>query len=71
MEWIDLISFNILIPITLLLGFAPFFPRPHIYEKLSMLKEGTLKKPLDIFDLLYHLSPFVLLLVKVVREIST
>ncbi len=71
MEWIDLISFNILVPLTLLLGFAPFFPRPHIYEKLIMLKEGTLRKPLDIFDLLYHISPFVLLLIKIVREIST
>lgn len=71
MEWIDLISFNMLVPLTLLLGFAPFFPRPHIYEKLTMLKEGTLRKPLDIFDLLYHLSPFILLLIKVVREIST
>lgn len=70
MEWIDLISFNMLVPLTLLLGFAPFFPRPHIYEKLSMLKDGTLRKPLDIFDLLYHLSPFVLLIIKIVREIS-
>ena len=56
---------------TFLLGFAPFYPRPHIYEKLSMLKNGTLKKPLDIFDLLYHISPFVVLLIKVCREISS
>jgi hypothetical protein len=70
MELIDTISYSILIPMTFLLGFAPFYPSPHIYEKLSMLKNGTLKKPLDIFDLLYHISPFVVLFIKVSRDIS-
>ncbi len=71
MEFIDTISYSYLIPMTFLLGFAPFFPRPHIYEKLSMLRNGTLKKPLDIFDLLYHISPFVILLIKASRELSS
>jgi hypothetical protein len=69
MELIDTISYSILIPMTFLLGFAPFYPKPHIYEKLSMLRNGTLKKPLDIFDLLYHISPFVVLLIKISRDI--
>jgi hypothetical protein len=71
MEFIDTIPYSYLIPMTFLLGFAPFFPRPHIYEKLSMLRNGTLKKPLDIFDLLYHISPFVILLIKASRELSS
>ena len=71
MEFIDTISYSILLPMTFLLGFAPFFPRPHIYEKLAMLRNGTLKKPLDIFDLLYHISPFVILIIKVSRELSS
>jgi len=70
MELIDDISYSILLPMTILLGFAPFFPRPHIVEKLSMLRNGTLKKPLDIFDLLYHISPFIILGIKVSREFS-
>ncbi len=49
------------------LGLAPFVPEPHIWEKLKMLKAGTLKKPIDVFDLLLHTAPFLFLAVKLVR----
>ncbi|PHQ97647.1 MAG: RND transporter [Marinosulfonomonas sp.] len=49
------------------LGLAPFFPQPHIWEKLKMIKAGTLKRPLDIFDFVLHAAPFVLLAVKLGR----
>ena len=29
-----------------------------------MLKKGELKKPIDIFDLLFHMVPWTLLVVK-------
>ncbi len=67
-DWIDNLSYSILLPITIIIGLAPFFPEPHLYEKLKMLKQGTLKKPLDIFDLLYHLTPLTILLIKVFRN---
>ncbi|MFN9210575.1 MAG: RND transporter [Betaproteobacteria bacterium] len=51
----------------LLLGFAPSTPEPHISEKLKMLAAGTLRRPLDIFDLLFHASPFVLVGLKLLR----
>lgn len=57
----NLLNYRFLIPLVLLLGFAPFVPQPHIVEKLRMLLVGTLKKPLDIFDLLWHAWPFLLL----------
>ena len=47
----------------LTLGLAPYTP-PHIWEKLMMLKKGTLKRPLDWFDLFLHLTPWVLLFLK-------
>jgi len=56
-----LLSYQVLIPLLLLLGFAPFLPQPHIVEKLGMLLTGTLEKPLDIFDLVWHAWPFALL----------
>ena len=34
----------------LTLGLAPYNP-PHLWEKLVMLKKGTLKRPVDWFDL--------------------
>ena len=49
------------------LGLAPFFPEPHIWEKIKMIKTGTLKRPLDIFDFLMHLAPFLLLAAKLVQ----
>lgn len=47
----------------LTLGLAPFRP-PHVWEKLNMLVGGTLNAPADIFDLLMHGAPWVLLLLK-------
>jgi hypothetical protein len=32
-----------------------------------MLADGTLRRPIDIFDLLYHGAPWVLLALKLVR----
>ncbi len=46
------------------LGLAPFVPEPHIWEKIKMLKAGTLKRPLDWFDLLLHAAPFMVLAAK-------
>jgi len=56
-----LIAFVLL---ALTLGLAPFFPEPHIWEKIKMLRAGSLTRPLDIFDLLLHLLPWLALLVK-------
>ena len=43
------------------LGLAPFFPEPHIWEKLKLLVSGQLTRPVDIFDFLFHGLPWVLL----------
>jgi hypothetical protein len=64
----NLLDYRLLIPLALLLGFAPFYPQPHIVEKLGMLMAGTLRKPLDIFDLAWHLWPFLLLAYRLVRD---
>jgi len=64
-----LLDYKILIPLVLLLGFAPFYPQPHIVEKIRMLAAGTLKKPIDIFDLFWHAWPFVLLVYRVFRDL--
>ena len=51
----------------LTLGLAPFVPEPHIWEKLKMLRAGTLRKPLDWFDLALHTAPFALRAAKLLR----
>lgn len=67
MHLLDKISLPLLIFIALALGLAPFSPQPHLWEKLTMLVDGTLTRPIDIFDLLLHGTPLVLLVLKLVR----
>lgn len=67
LEFIDRIPLGTLAIAALLLGLAPFFPEPHLWEKLKMLAAGTLSRPLDIFDLVLHAAPLLLLMVKLAR----
>ena len=48
-----------------MIGLAPFSPEPHLVEKIRMLIQGTLKKPIDLFDLFLHGAPFVLVVIKI------
>ena len=67
MAWLDKIPLAPLALLALLLGLAPFVPEPHLWEKLKMLAAGTLSRPIDIFDLLLHASPIVVLVLKLAR----
>ena len=69
MSWLDGISWPILILACLTLGLAPFAP-PHLWEKLQMLAQGRLVRPIDWFDLVMHATPWILLLLKGVRALS-
>ena len=70
LAFLDKIPYSILIIIAVILLLAPFTPMPHVWEKLIMLKNGTLNKPIDIFDLFYHLVPTIILLLKIYRDYS-
>jgi hypothetical protein len=62
------IPYTLLVPLAILMALAPFVPGPHLVEKLRMLLQGTLRRPIDIFDLVFHLLPTLLLLLKLVSE---
>jgi hypothetical protein len=66
-RWLDQIPLVALIVVALGLGLAPFVPEPHLVEKLRMLVRGDLIRPIDIFDLLLHGTPTVLLALKLIR----
>ena len=70
MTWLDSIPWPIVVIGVLTLGLAPFVPEPHILEKLKMLAGGTLKRPIDIFDLLFHAIPWVLAILKAIRQFA-
>ncbi len=61
---IDSLPLPHFIVLSLFLGLAPFFPEPHLFEKIRMLMDGNLHKPLDMFDLVLHGTPWVLLVIK-------
>ena len=49
MRWLDSIPLLLLIALAAWMGVAPITPEPHLIEKLRMLGNGTLTRPLDIF----------------------
>lgn len=67
MKFIDQLPLPLLLVITVLMLGAPFVPEPHLVEKMRMLAQGTLTRPIDIFDVFWHLLPATLLVIKMVR----
>ena len=67
MNWLDKIPLGILVLASATLGLAPFMPEPHVWEKLKMLATGELTRPIDIFDLVMHGAPWLLLFAKLAR----
>ena len=68
MKWIDKMSLIPLLVITVLMASLPMQGTSHLFEKLEMLSLGVLTRPIDIFDLLMHGTPAVLLAIRVVRQ---
>ena len=66
-RFLDSIPMPLLAVAGVFMALAPFVPQPHLLEKLKMLAGGRLVKPLDIFDLFFHLIPILLLLAKIGR----
>lgn len=64
MRLIRELPFSILIVATVLMLGAPFVPEPHLVEKARMAMHGTLTRPLDLFDVVWHLLPAALLVWK-------
>lgn len=62
------IPFSVLLLVAIFLGIAPVTPQPHLIEKLALLLQGRLVRPIDIFDLLFHASPLLLLGLKLLLE---
>jgi hypothetical protein len=67
LTWLDPIPLWLIAIVAVWMALAPFVPEPHLVEKLRMLAQGTLKRPLDIFDLVWHLAPIVVLALKLLR----
>ena len=67
LNWIDKLPVKALFVVAVFFALAPLQPEPHLIEKLRMLSEGALTRPIDIFDLFMHGLPLVLLAIRLVR----
>lgn len=64
MKFLAAFPYLLLVPAALLMALAPFGTTPHFVEKWRMLLTGTLRRPIDWFDLVLHTAPVALLMVK-------
>jgi len=69
MGWLDDISYLFLIAAAILMAMMPFQPEPHLVEKFHMWQAGELHRWMDIFDVLWHLLPSLLLVAKIIRDV--
>ncbi len=67
-RFLDSIPMPLMVIAAVLMLLAPLRPIPHVIEKLLMLKNGVLTRPIDIFDLFFHLAPTILLILKIYRD---
>ena len=65
---LDKLPYSVIIPLAIVMFLAPFRPMPHALEKINMLIAGSLIRPIDIFDLFFHLFPTLILLLKLYRS---
>ncbi|WP_235823590.1 hypothetical protein [Azohydromonas sediminis] len=67
--WLDRVPLALLVALAAWLAIAPVVPEPHLWQKLKMLAAGTLTRPLDIFDLVFHAAPIALLAWRLLRQV--
>ena len=64
MNWLERVPWSLLILAAVALAVIPL-GESHFVQKWRMLFGGTLRRPLDWFDLVFHTAPLLRLLVKI------
>lgn len=63
-------SWTVVLILCATLGFAPFFPEPHIVGKIRWIAGGAVgMKFIDWFDVIQHGTPFILLIRLIILKI--
>lgn len=69
LTWLDRLPWIWLLLPAVWMAIAPITPEPHLVEKLRLLFHGALVRPLDIFDLVMHATPLLLVALKLWRQL--
>ncbi len=59
LSWLHCPPMGMLLIAAVVLGAMPLKPEPHLVEKIRMLMDGALVRPVDIFDLFWHGWPIL------------
>jgi len=70
MTWLERIPWWLIAAEAIVLAVVPF-GESHFVQKWRMLFSGTLRRPLDWFDLVLHSAPLLLLVTKLVLFLRT
>jgi hypothetical protein len=68
LAWLDRVPLGIFIALAAWMAVAPIVPEPHLVEKLRLLFDGTLSRPIDIFDFFLHTVPLLVLAIRLWRD---
>jgi hypothetical protein len=68
LNWLDRLPWTWLLLGAAWMAVAPVTPEPHLVEKMRLLVQGSLARPLDIFDLVLHGTPLALVAIKLLRR---
>ena len=68
LNWLDRLPWVWLLLLAAWMAIAPITPEPHLVEKLRLLAQGRLARPIDIFDLVMHAAPLLLVVLKLWRQ---
>jgi len=69
LSWLDRLPWIWVLLLAAWMAIAPITPEPHLVEKLRLLAQGALVRPLDIFDLALHAAPLLLAALKLWRQV--
>ncbi len=67
-SWLHCPPMGMLIAAAVLLAVMPITQQPHLLQKLLMLRDGTLLRPLDMFDLFWHSWPMLWIVLRLMTS---
>lgn len=63
-RWLISLPYSLLLVMAAFMALAPFQPEPHLVQKFNWWVSGTAFKAIDVFDVVWHLLPFILIAIK-------
>lgn len=60
------LSWSPLVTVAIVLAVMPITPEPHLLQKARWLIQGQPFRPIDVFDVVFHLAPTFVIVAKLI-----